>query len=425
MYQISFVHPFKNSNARNAAIALSEAGTLREIVTTVAVKPGGPLEQIVGRIPGKMGAHIVSELSRRHWNSPGGEPVRTHPWGEVYRIAMVRSKLVGRVGPNVQAMTDNIWLSLDNHVARHHLDGTSGVYAYEDGAATTFRAAKERGIATFYDLPIPYYKTYHEIQFEEAARFPDLAESIHVVHEPSWKLERKDAEIELADHIFVASNLTKRSLVTNGVDPSKITLTPYGAPTDYFYPRPPTSDTADVDNVGFRALYVGRVGPRKGVHYLLQAWKELRLPSSELLLLGVNEFRNDWLSKYRDVFRHVPTVPHSSLNAYFSSANIVVFPSLAEGFGLVVVEAMACGIPVIATQNTCGADVITDGVDGFVVPIRDTEALKEKIDWCYRHPDDVKEMGRAARKKAESLTWSAYRATLNATIRAFQPSVCQ
>jgi glycosyltransferase involved in cell wall biosynthesis len=96
---------------------------------------------------------------------------------------------------------------------------------------------------------------------------------------------------------------------------------------------------------------------------------------------------------------------------------VFVFPSLVEGFGLVLLEAMACGIPIITTPNTGGPDIIIDGIEGFIIPIRDVEALKVKIAWCYSHPQELAKMGIAARKKAEQLTWERYRQKLAMIIK--------
>ena len=98
-------------------------------------------------------------------------------------------------------------------------------------------------------------------------------------------------------------------------------------------------------------------------------------------------------------------------------ADVFVFPSLVEGFGMVLTEAMACGIPIITTPNTAGPDIITDGVEGFIIPVRDVEALKEKLEWCYEHPEELAEMGKAARKKAEQLTWNLYRQRLASKVQ--------
>jgi glycosyltransferase involved in cell wall biosynthesis len=85
----------------------------------------------------------------------------------------------------------------------------------------------------------------------------------------------------------------------------------------------------------------------------------------------------------------------------------------------VQLEAMACGIPLITTVNAGSSDIVTDGVEGFIVPIRDVEALKEKLEWCYCHPLELAEMGRAARQKAEQLTWDLYRQRLASRVQEF------
>ncbi len=399
--RISLIHPTGNPNSREAALALAEAGFLHEIITTIAYNPHSPMGNFVNHLP----TAITQELGRRTWIPPEGVRIHSHPWREILRVALVRSGLPRRLGSNNQRLTDWIYTGIDRHVSQSHLDGIDAVYAYEDGAADTFAAAKEKQILCFYDLPILFYQMSRQIQAEEAERFPDLAPSLQAAKEPEWKLRRKEQEIELADHIFVASSITRQSLLNFGVSPEKITVIPYGAPLDYFYPQP-KQDTR------FRALYVGRVEPRKGIHYLLKAWKNLNLPDAELCLIGINEFPSGWLDQYQDIFRYVPPVPHYSLNQYYSSASVFVFPSLVEGFGLVLLEAMACGIPVIATPNTAGPDIIRDGVEGFLVPIRDSEAIQEKLDWCYHHPLELAEMGQAAREKAEELTWFQYRQKL-------------
>ncbi len=403
--RISLIHPTGNPNARNGAIALWEADLLHEVITTIAYNPKGSVSRYLNLLPKRISDRVAFELGRRTWIAPSGVSMRTHPWREAMRLALVKTGLSNRLGFGPWGPFNWVYASLDRHVAKHHLQNLDAVYAYEDGAATTFQEAKKQGIICLYDLPIPFYRTVFEIQQEEAQRFRDLAPGLIAIHEPASKLERKEQEIQLADHIFVASSVTKNSLLKVGIKPEKISVIPYGAPIDYFQPQ------AKTDKV-FRALFVGRVGAHKGVHYLLQAWKELQLPDAELMLVGVNDFPDGWLERYAEVFRYIPSVPHASLNEYYSAANVLVFPSLLEGFGMVLLEAMACGIPVIATSNTGGNDIITDGVEGFLIPIRDVEALKEKLEWCDRHPQELAEMGRAARQKAEQLTWKLYRQRL-------------
>jgi glycosyltransferase involved in cell wall biosynthesis len=403
--RISLIHPTGNPFSRQAAIAFSEAGLLQEIITTIAYDSEGSLSPYLTLLPKLIRNRLTQELGRRTWVPPTGVRMQAHPWQEIMRLLLVKTGLYHRLNFSYQGLADWVYASLDCHVASHHLQDIDAVYAYEDGAATTFQAAKKQGILCFYDLPIVFYLTSRTIQMEEAERFPELAPALDAVHEPTWKLERKQQEIQLADRIFVPSSFVQNSLLEAGVKQETISVIPFGAPVDYFQPQPKKDKL-------FRALFVGRVGPRKGVHYLLQAWQELKLPEAELLLVGINEFPEGWLEQYSDITRHIPSLPHALLNQYYTSANVLVIPSLVEGLALVQLEAMACGIPLITTPNAGGSDILTDSEEGFIIPIRNVEAIKEKLEWCYHHPLELAEMGRAARRKAEQLTWDLYRQRL-------------
>ena len=403
--KVLLVQPTANSYSLNGAIALSEVGLLHEVITTLAYESNGNIANCIKKLPQVINKRIEAELKRRIWDLPQDRLIRTHVVNELLRLALVRLGLSNFIGLNSRKLIDWVYISLDNHTAKHHLNNIDAVYGYEDGVANTFEAAKKKGITCLYEQPIIFHHMSRNIQAQEAELFPDLSNSLIAANEPSWKIERKEKEIQLADHIFVASSITKKSVLDLGISSEKISVIPYGAPIDYFQPQPKTDRQ-------FRALYVGRLSPRKGVHYLLQAWEALKLPNAELLFVGSNLFPHGWLDRYADQFRHVSSIPHFSLNQYYSSGSVLVFPSLVEGFGLVLTEAMACGIPVITTPNTAGPDIITDEVEGFIVPIRDVEALQEKLEWCYEHPEELAQMGKAARKKAEQITWDLYRQRL-------------
>ncbi|MFM6247172.1 MAG: glycosyltransferase family 4 protein, partial [Dolichospermum sp.] len=379
--KISLAHQINPSFAQNAALAFAEANFLQEIITPIAYNPKSEVWQYFNLLPKQFRTFITNELSRRTWLSPHGVPITTYPWKEVIRIFLSRTKLVGYLGFSFTNLVDWVYVSLDEKVAKNHLQGLDAIYTYEDLAATTFQKAKQQGIICLYDLPIPYYQMTGNIMRQEAELFPEFASVIEAIKEPAWKLERKQQEVKLADHIFVASSISKKSLLEIGVNEEKISVIPYGAPVDYFQPQPKPDDD-------FRALFVGRVSPRKGAHYLLQAWQDIKLTNAELVFVGQSLFPAGWLEQYKHICRHVPSVPHFLLNQYYSSASVFVFPSLIEGFALVLLEAMACGIPIITTPNTAGPDIITDGVEGFIIPIRDVEAIKEKLEWCYSHPQE-------------------------------------
>ncbi len=403
--KISFAHHINNSNARNAALAFAENGLLHEAITTVAYNPDSNFAKILGKLPANISQPLQKELSRRIWTEVD---VTTYPFKEIIRIILARTNLTSVLKLDNRDLVDWVYEELDKQIAKSHLDDIDGIYLYEDLAATTFEKAKEKGILCFYDLPIPYYEMKNEIMNKEWEKFPNLSYDRDYLK--LEKLKRKQREVELADHIFVASSITKKSLLEIGIDEEKITVIPYGAPIEKFKPLPKK------DHI-FRALYVGKIYAGKGIQYLLSGWEQLKLKNAELCLVGSNLFPKGWLEQYRNICRHVPSVPHIFLNEYYSQGSVFVFPSLMEGFGLVILEAMACGIPVITTPNTGGLDIIDDGVDGFIVPIRDVEALKDRIQWCYDHPDELAQMGIMARKKAEQLTWGLYRQRLSDKVK--------
>ncbi|MEL7357720.1 MAG: glycosyltransferase family 4 protein [Cyanobacteria bacterium J06560_6] len=413
--RVSLTHPTGSPFSRNAARAIAEANLLNEIITTIAYNPQGVISHFLKRLPRSIARPILKELERRTWVAPQGAVMKTYPEREALRIGLVKTQLSNLLGLGKQGPIDWVYNSLDQQAARYHLDGIDAIYAYEDGAAITFATAKAEGVLCLYDLPIAFYKTAQAIQSEEANNFPEFAAALQATREPAWKLAGKDAEVNLADHIFVPSSFVRQSLLDADIPSEKISVIPFGAPIEYFnhYPK---------ESKHFKALFVGRIGPRKGVHYLLQAWQSLRLPNAELMMVGINEFPDAWIAQYQDHFTYIPSVPHASLNQYYSNASVLVLPSLVEGLALVQLEAMSCGIPIITTPNAGGNDIITNGVEGFIIPIRDIDALQEKLEWCYENPQALAEMGKAARKKAEQLTWERYRSELGTKVEALVES---
>jgi alpha-maltose-1-phosphate synthase len=411
---ITLVHQINPPFARNAALAFAEANLLTEVITTVAYDPEAAALSYLNLLPKQLRSSISSELSRRTWVAPNRVPIKTYPLQEVIRIVISRTGLANLSVFKNADLVNWVYTALDRQVAEHHLEGLDAIYSYEDLAATTFKKAKQQGILCLYDLPIPYYQMTGDIMRQEAELFPALAPAIENLRESPEKIDRKQQEIQLADRIFVASSISKQSLLDINVDAEKISTIPYGAPVDYFQPQPKQDDT-------FRALFLGQISPRKGVHYLLTAWENLKLHNAELVLVGQNRFPTGWLEQYSDVCKYVSSIPHLLLNQYYSRASVFVFPSLIEGFAMVLLEAMACGIPIITTPNTAGPDIITDGIEGFIIPIRDVAAIEEKLEWCYSHPQELAAMGRAARRKAEELTWGLYRQRLASQVKALFP----
>jgi len=223
--------------------------------------------------------------------------------------------------------------------------------------------------------------------------------------------ERLVAEIQECDHLIVASKWIKDSFVKHGFFEERTKVIPYGINPQRFSPLENTEATLEVIDRGkFRVICVGQIALRKGHVDLLEAWRRLKLPNAELLFIGrIKPEMEPVLARYKDGFKHIPHVPNHLLRHYYGSSHVFALPSVEDGFGYVSVEAMACGLPVIATINSGSSEVIDEGVTGFKVPIRSPDAIAEKIELLYRDRERQQAMGQAAREKAvQEMRWDNY-----------------
>jgi glycosyltransferase involved in cell wall biosynthesis len=210
-----------------------------------------------------------------------------------------------------------------------------------------------------------------------------------------WRCVSQD--IDDADHILANSKFVRDTLVSQRrIPPRKITV--LNLPVDLQCFSPSTGEKSTRDP--FRILFVGEIGLRKGVLYLLKAFENLNLAGAELILVGQVEEIGSYLAQSKAKFRHIPIIPQQDLVHYYQNSSVFVFPSLIEGSARVIQEAMACGLPVITTPNS--GSIVRDGVEGFVVPIRDPESISERILELFNQPAVRKEMGLAARTAALS-----------------------
>jgi glycosyltransferase involved in cell wall biosynthesis len=216
----------------------------------------------------------------------------------------------------------------------------------------------------------------------------------------------------VADRIFVLSSFQKGTFMEAGVDEDKLIVTPLGVDVEAFQPMP-----VGRDKKVFRVAFVGQISQRKGISYLIEAFSKAAIPESELLLVGRAIGRSRAWSAIPRV-RHVPHVPRWELPALYRTADVFVLPSLVEGFGLVALEAMACGVPVVISTNTFADDVVTDGVDGYIIPIRDPEAIAERLKYIYQHRAERDRIGDAGRRRAQQFSWLTYGDLIASIVRS-------
>lgn len=215
----------------------------------------------------------------------------------------------------------------------------------------------------------------------------------------------EEKQYELADAISVPSSFAVRSFVEMGVPREKLRLIPYGVRLERFHPvAEPSKDSFDV-------LFAGQVSLRKGIPYLLQAFDKLKHPNKRLRIAGSID------RAVKHVFDRLPnasvewlgSVPQGELVNLMSKSHVLVLPSIEEGLALVQAQAMACGCPVIASLNTGSEDLYTDGVEGFIVPIRDADALATRMQQVADDPALQERMREASLNRVRHLGgWSEY-----------------
>jgi glycosyltransferase involved in cell wall biosynthesis len=226
---------------------------------------------------------------------------------------------------------------------------------------------------------------------------------------------RLRTEIPLCDHLVVGAGVVRESYVRMGFPAERVTVIPYGVDLERFYPLSDQERTASADGK-FRVICVAQITPRKGIHYLLEAWRRMRLPANdaELVLIGpVMDTMEPTMNKYAGLYTHVPRVPHERLREHYGRSSVFVLPSVEDGFGYVTAEAMGCGLPVIVSSAAGSADMVEEGGNGYVVPRRSVEAIQEKLEELYRSPDLVRALGKKSHELSKRrYSWLDYAAAL-------------
>ena len=258
--------------------------------------------------------------------------------------------------------------------------------------------AKKLGAVTLVERACPHIDEQEEIMREEKS----LLLKKKISPEKNRVYERMKREYEIADYIVVPSRFSKESFLRKGFLESKLLLTHLSNEKNILFRESKTFPEQ------FTALCIGGHFYRKGIFYLLKAWEKLALKNAKLIVKTEipDEFRGLYNIPNTEIIgRHVSD---EEINELYGKATIFVLPSVDEGFGMVVVEAMRAALPVIVTENVGAKDIIQEKREGFVIPIRDIDAISERIMFFYKNPEEVKKMGSAALLKSKEYTPKKY-----------------
>ncbi|MGZ3942948.1 MAG: glycosyltransferase family 4 protein, partial [Bacteroidia bacterium] len=280
-------------------------------------------------------------------------------------------------------------------------------WGFQGSCFESLKAAKEAGMKTICELSTAHVTVAKKILQQECDLHPEWAESISNLHFPSEFERRLEQEPLRADYVFAASEFTKQTLLEAGVEGKKIIKLPLGADISKIKFTPKKED---IQNRPLRLLYAGTVTQRKGIKYLLEAMKSFSGKEVELHIIGNVFGAKDAFEKYKSSYVYHGPVSQQELFEKYTDYDALVLPTVFEGFALVVIEAMAAGLPVIATPNCIGPDIIEEDKNGYLVPIRDVEKLTEAISKLRgKSGAEFLLMSEHARKSSGRFTWENHK----------------
>ena len=381
--------------------------------TTVYDKPGS-LTHFIKRFLSKNDSEKAN--TRRNSEIKDSEVCQILEWYGLYQLFMMRRNISG---DRYNKINDSLNVKFGHRVAKlakkTHVDA---VISYDNNSMTLFSDLKRMSPETIRILDVSaanriYMKEIYKSDLQLSPDFADKLKEECPIIESEKVCERVQKEIELSQYFLVGSSFVKKSLEYSGVKSEQIYICPYGVDTSKFYRKALKIRT---ESEPIRFVFVGGTKQLKGLSYMLQAFQKIDHTKATFTIIGADNLYEKLKEKYAKDVNFAGMILHDKMPEVLQDYDVMVFPSLGEGFSLSMVEAMACGLPVISSTNTGANDFIENSKNGFIVPIQDTDALVDKMQWFIKHHEEIPRMGKNAIKTASALTWDNYHKKVAAAI---------
>lgn len=322
-----------------------------------------------------------------------GRAVRSVGSHEVLNRVVARAWMTGLVARRYDF---ELASRFDRIVATRLRPGANVFVGWSSQSLQSLRRAKELGMIRILERGSAHIEWQRDalMQAAEDSGLPSEIPEPRIV-------ERELEEYEAADYIAVPSSFAAATFRARGSFGDRLLVNPYGVDLTLF--KPPAKRVVDRF---LKVIHVGRASVQKGIHHLVEAVGQV--PMARLTVVGAVD------PGMRRVFSHervkcLGPVSRTDLCPHYWSSDVFCLLSLQEGLALVIAQAMATELPVVATANTGAEELITDGVEGFIVPAGRPDAAAERLTFLAEHPELRLEMGRRARARVESgFSWADY-----------------
>ncbi|MDR7079576.1 glycosyltransferase involved in cell wall biosynthesis [Neobacillus niacini] len=399
--KIIVAHPGRQHSFRLAK-ALKEEGILFKYITTVYDKESSILMRITKRLIGK--DNLKRANSRK---SAELDDTDVEQFCEFYGLVELLLMRVDKTGILYKYWARYVSHSFGKKVARYAMKNkVDAVILYDTNASCCFEILKEKApnIIRIMDVSAAnrlYMKAVYE---EDMKRNTQFAKKLYNERNFLWENDLSELvnEIEFTQYFLAPSIFVRDSLSYSGVSEDKVKICPYGS--NFSVPNLISRNRSQE----LKVLFVGNVTQMKGIGYLLEAFKVYNKAQVSLTLVGHYDNEDGIFNEYKKKYNFLGRVTHEQVERICNESDIFVFPSLGEGMSLAALEAMSCGLPLICSTNSGVNDLIVEGENGFVVPIGNSEAIKEKVDWFLNNREQIEKMSDNARVTALKYTWENY-----------------
>ena len=391
MIRALVIHP-GTQHAFRLATELHRLDALAGLHTGFAAGAGSGWERPIGLLPAGLSALLSNRMV-------GGLPVRlVHLQMGLELASQVRLRLAGGEGQGVLHWRNE---RFQRAVPERALREADVVIGFDTSSWILTQRCRALGKPLIMVQTIGHPHAMAKVAEQVTAQFPDW--------DTTWERrlprvrEAEQIEHDATTLIVGSSRFTRQTLIDHGVAADKIHVLPHGVDAARF------SVAGERGSRPFRFVFVGSVSARKGVPLLLEAWRRLQPSGAELWVVGPIALAVRKLVPALPGLRLWGEVPGVEVPGILQQCDVMVFPTYFEGFGLVILQAMACGLPVITTAATAGPDLLpTPGAGGWIVPTGDLQRLTEAMEHCLANQEEMREVGLRGRATAERFNWQVY-----------------
>lgn len=400
--KVVVAHPEEQHSLRTAD-ELFMRGCLEQYLTTVYYSEHSTTRKIARFLPGR---YRTKATLRRSNVLPADRVTQFCEAQALIKLLFQNVKILNRFYSSVRYRNSDNFAVKAAHYAMDH--GADIVIGYDNTSPVLFEILQREApeiirIQDMTALNTHYVKHIYEKDF---ILKPNYAEMLRSEQSRVWnavQLDRKNRELASAQYYLCASTVTRDSLTFSGVKEEQCLMVPYGVDRDLFAckrfhnPRLP-----------LKFVFVGGTKELKGISYLLDAFEGMDPKIAQLSIVGANSLPQAVKERYSRKVSFTGPIMHNQLPAYLQSQDAMIFPSLGDGFGLAALEGMSCGLPLVCSDKSGIKDLVKNGVNGYVIPTQDERAIVERVFSLAESLWRIPEMGREARRTAESYSWNRY-----------------